>query len=340
MAEVIRYSNEFLPHVVRLFCPDAQKVDARLSYFRQLFALHEPGPEKSCVLVKATDRLLASAYLVSLDSIQPGLIYTLLAVEKNSSEEVWDLLWTQCKQLGSQMAPSGPTFRIVAGDLPSSLQNRGFKVVREQAELHAQLGQLPPDSGYDDFHVYSLSQRPELEKQWLEAFNIGNTVFWDMPLLDNSRLNALKAVPGVDLGSFRLGFDGDEPVSALFYTVMDSEQGIVRINAAATPSAKRSKGYGRKMLKDVLNHLEGKGFSTAVIYTDTANQATNLLFKMLGFKPVRNVKILEYSTIGSPRPAPVESKSPANQQTTSAKDAPGPDLGFFPVSSSAYSRKK
>jgi ribosomal protein S18 acetylase RimI-like enzyme len=349
-----------LPHVIRLFSPDSQKVDGKLNYFRQLFALHQPDPEQSCLLIKGRDRLLACAHLSSLNQVQPGLVFMNFAADKGLTPQVWEDLWQQCCTVAGDMIQGSATIRtaVSGSDLPRFFQSAGFTVVREQVELHAQLGQLPPiqESGFGDFSVFSLAEQPALEDQWQSSFNSGLTTLWDIPAVTSETIQRLRKAPGYDPSAFRLGLDGGEPVSSLFYTVVDSRLGIVRINAAATPSAKRSKGYGRRMLKDTINHLEQHGFTSAIIYTDAANLATNLLFKMLGFRPLRNVKILETTVQAGkispqsvrPQPVPVPSKpEPLAQEEVAATEeesqetAPKkPDYGFFPGFHTAFNGKK
>ena len=341
MAEVVSYSNEFLPHVIKLFSPEVQKADARLNYFRQLFALHQPDPNQSCLLVKGRDRLLACAHIVSLDKLQPGLVYINFAADKGGlTPQDWDSLWKRCSELASEIVDGPPTIRTaISGDsIPAFLQSVGFTVAREQLELHAQFGQLPPvqDTGFGDFQVRTLAEQPGLEQQWRDSFNSGLTTLWDIPPIDSETFQRLRNTQGFDPSAFRLGFDAGEPVAALFYSVVDSHLGIVRINAAATPSAKRSKGYGRRMLKDAINHLEQQGYTSAIIFTDSVNQATNLLFKMLGFSPFRAIKILETEIVKS-----VKAESPqaliqdqvavADDTKDGEDDKPKKqDFGFFP----------
>jgi len=247
VAEVIRFRKEFLPHVVRLFSPNLPRVDARINYFQQLFAMGQPGPEQTCLLVKGKDRLLACANLVSLDKVQRDLIYVKLAVDRDLTVGMWEDFWGQCLDLAKTLVSGTPVLRIEAReDLPAYLQESGFKTVREQVELHARLGNLPAvQAATDDFEVVSLADRPDLEGAWLDVFNNGLSVFWDIPPLSAGSFQRLRSLPGYDASAFRLGLGGGEAVTALFYSILDSEQKTVRINAAATSTGKRSKGYGR-----------------------------------------------------------------------------------------------
>ena len=313
MAEVISYQKEFLPHIIRLFAPGSPRVDAHLGFFQQLFALYQPAPEQSCLLLKGADRLLACAYLVSLSPAQPNLIYVILAVDAELPQQDWEGFWQECWRIAESLAPGPPILQTaVGGAIPGCMRATGFQVVRRQVELHASLGQLTPVPAEEQgLNIISLAREPAREGQWLEVFNHGLTVFWDMPQLDSAAMQRLRTAPGFDGEAFRLGLDGEEPVSALFYTVLDTDRGVVRINAAATPFTKRSKGFGRKMLRDTLGHLESIGLREAVIFADAANQATNLLFKMLGFAPAGIVRILEQRQAGSGGESPASEDDPA-----------------------------
>jgi ribosomal protein S18 acetylase RimI-like enzyme len=297
VVEVIKYNNQFLPHVIRLYYPEAMKIDSRLDYFRQTFALFQPGPEQSCLLAKGSEQLLACAYLASFEKIQPGLIFVSLAVDSYMTEQDFTLFWEQCFALARTLVSGPMMLRVGASHqrVSALLAGKGLKVAREQLELHAALGQLPPDQnpGEEDFSVKSLAQQPDLEAQWLDTFNQGINAFWDIPPLDRASLGRMRQASAFDPAAFRVGYSGQEAVAAQYYSVIDRDAGIVRLNLASTPSSKRSRGYGRRMLKDALNYLEQQGFSTAVIYADAASQATGLLYKMLGFQPAGTVKILE-----------------------------------------------
>lgn len=294
MADIIRYRKEFLPHIIRLFCPGSEKVDGHLCYFQQLLSMYRPDPEDSCLLLKDKHRLLACAYMVSLEAIQRNLIYVNLAMDSELSEKDCEEFWVRCHDLARTLVPDSPILRITVGGNPTLPGISNFKEVREYVELNATLGQLPvAQEGADDFQVVSLADQPQLEEQWLEAFNQGLTVFWDMPLLDSAAFSRLRNLPGYDGAAFRLGLEEGEPVTALFYSVLDSNQGLVRINAAASPSGTRGRGFGRRMLKDTLSHLEQQGLKAAILYTESSNQATSLLYKMMGFVPQGKTKIME-----------------------------------------------
>lgn len=349
MTEIIKFSKEFMPHVVRLFYPDVDKVDARLSYFTQMFTIYEPSPEQSCLMLKGKDRLMACAYLTSFEKMKPGLVYVHLAVNKDLPAEQWSEFWERCVDLAGDFTSSKPIFRLFCGgqDIPPILRDCGFNPIREQIELQAQLDQLPPVQGGDteDFKIVTLADQPDAEATWLDIFNQGLTVFWDISAFDSETFFKLRKLPGFDFSAFRLGYANGEPIAALYYTVIDINLGVVRINAAATPSNRRSKGFGRRMIRETLIDLRAQGYKTAVIYTDSANQATNLLYKMLGFAVVGTGKVLESST--QPVPKPVEESQPlepppvsASKEEAAADEDTTGNKGFYPGLQSVYGSKR
>lgn len=293
MVDVIKYSNQFLPHVIRLYYPGDIKIDGRLDFFRQTFALYRPSPEQSCLLAKGSNGLLAYAYLATFEKIQPGLIFTSLAVDSKMREQDFSEFWEQCLTLARSLVRGPIILRVeVSGSHAMDLlAAKGLTMAREQVELCASLGQLPqdPNQGEEDFSVISLSQQPELEALWLDIFNQGINALWDIPPLDSGCLDRMRQDYVFDPDSFRVGYCGSEAVAAQFYTIVDRDEGVVRLNMSST----RSRAFGRRMLKETLNFLEQKGFSKAIIYADAASQATNLLYKMLGFGPQGKNVIME-----------------------------------------------
>jgi hypothetical protein len=293
VVDVVNYSNQFLPHVIRLFCPGDIRIDGKLDFFRQTFALYQPGPEESCLLAKGSDGLLACVYLVSFEKVQPGLIFIKLAVDRKMGEEDFTEFWEQCLALARTLAKGQLMLRVeVTGNhVVNFLAAKGLKVSREMQELYASLDQLPqePNAGDGDFKVVSLAQQPDLEALWLNTFNQGSNTPWDIPPLDSGCLDRMRQESVFDADTFWVGFSGGEAVVAQFYSIADKNEGVVRIYM----SSPRSRAFGRRMLKETLSALEQKGFSKAILYADAASQATNLLYKMLGFLPQGKKMLME-----------------------------------------------
>lgn len=335
MAEIIHYRKEFLPQVIRLFYPEDERIDGRFPYFQQRFALYQPAPEQSCLLLKGPDKLLALVHLVPLAGVQPDLLYANIVLDSTLSSEQWDPFWERCLELARSLVSGASVLRTAARETSVLQEKCGFKVVREQVEMHASLGDLPPvQERSDSFRVVSLADAPHRQQAWLDIFNQGLAAFYNLQPMDVSCLQRLQGTPGYDGNAFRLGLEGEEAVAALFYWVLDGERGMVHINAPSSGGSGRS--FGRRMLKETLNHLDQKGFKEAILCTDAASQATNLLYKMLGFLPQERIKIMEYRLpLVQAEVAPVEEKA---APTPSPNQTEG--QGFFTTAHSAFEPRK
>lgn len=291
--EIIKYSNEFLPHIIRLSYPDDHNIDAKVGYYRQKFALYQPEPEQSCLLVKGRDQLLASGHLISFEAMLPGLVLVDLAVGETLTSQEFSDFWDECRTLAHSLVSGPLRLRVLASNERSAalLAGKGLEKLGQQHELHAYLGQLPPEQnlGEKTLMIKSLDSHPELEADWLATFNKGIAAFWDIPPFNSATLQRIFQTEGFDAAAFQLGYVGDDVVAAQFYSVIDATKGIVRLNHASS----RSRGHGRHMLKDTLSSLEQQGISAVVIYVDASSQAAGLLYKMLGFKFERSVAIFE-----------------------------------------------
>ena len=337
MADIVFYQRNFLPGVIRLFNPSIERVDGQLPFFQQLFSLYQPPPEESCLLLKGADKLLACAYLISLNELQPNLLYAHIAFDSALSWEEWDPFWQRCLGLGRSMVSNTPVLRTAATETSALYKMSGFKIVREHIIMRTSLDNLPPGTESDDaFAVVSLAQAPHQQQSWLDTFNQGLSAFYDLQPFDDSCLQRLKAAPGFDGDAFRLGLVEEAAVAALFYWLLDENLGLARISIPASPSGSRGRGFGRRMLKDTLNHLKQRGVREAIIYTDAANQATNLLYKMQGFNPQETIKVMECQV----PPLQTEALPEPVKKETPPRQAAPLDQGFFTAAHSAFEPKK
>lgn len=349
MGEIIFYRKEYLPRVIRLFHPEVEQVDGWIPHYQQLFSLYQPDPEQSCLLLRGADKLLACAYFVSLEKLQPNLLYAYIQADRALPRGEWNVFWQRCLELAQSLVPGAPVLRTAAKENSNIQATWGFRVVREQVEMRAALGNLPPvQERAENFSVVSLADAPHYQQSWMEIFNQGLSVFYNLPPFDLPCLERLQSAPGYDGAAFRLGLVEEEALAALFYWVLDADLGLVRINAPASSSGGRGRGFGRRMLKETLNHLEHRGFTQAVLYADAASQATSLLYKMLGFTPQGKIKIMEYQV--SPARVEVaatkeagarrdEAREPVREPAGNEADH-SEEQGFFPAAHSFYERRK
>lgn len=295
--EIIKYSNEYLPHVVRLNHANEKNIDAKVDYYRQKFAMYRPEPERSCILAKGSDELLAYAHLVSFESLAPGLVFVDMAVKDQITEAEFSPFWAGCCTIAHSFV-SGPLrlrARAPSERAASLLAAQGLEKLGQQHELHANLKELPVEQNVEEsaLSIQSLGSHPELSGTWLATFNKGVTAFWDVPMLDEAALGRMFKVAGFDPSAFHVGFAGKEAVAAQFFSVIDGVAGVVRLNHTAV----RSRAHGRRMLKSTLTYLVEQGFSEAVIFADGSSQAGVLLYKLLGFQILKSVGIYETTSL-------------------------------------------
>lgn len=334
MSTVIQYRKEYLPQVIRLFAPAVERVDGRQAFYQQLFSLHRPPPEQSCLLLGAAKEILACVHFASLEGVQPNLLYANIAVANAISPADWDSFWQRCLELAKSLVPRSPLIRTAIPENSGRQETWGFQPIREQIELYAALAELPPiHERADSFRVVSLADAPHLRQRWIDTFNQGLSAFYSLPPIDLPCLQRLESTDGYSGEAFRLGLQDDEAVAALFYQAIDTNLGLARIYAPASASGGRGRGFGRRMLKETLNHLEQAGFKEAVLLADSASQATNLLYKMLGFQPRARIKILEYQL------APAQAAASPAKAEPIASPASDDDQGFFTKAHSAFEHK-
>lgn len=292
MTEVLRYKNEFLPHLARLFCPAAENLDAPMAYFRSQFAAYG----EHCLLLKGESSLLAAARLVSLNSVQPGVVGVNLAWNSDLGGGQFQELLSETFAMARELVPQ-PALWVAATPVQAQfLSEWGFSVNRELTELTVDATQVPPaEEGDAGYRVVSMAENSDLWEQWIDVFNQGVGALWDQPPVDREQIDRVAKQPGFDPQGWRLGLAGDQPVNAIYYQGVGPK--AARILAAATPFAQRSKGYGRRLLRNMLLYLGEKGFSQVSLATEAQNQATMLLFKMQGFKPAGELKVLECRTL-------------------------------------------
>lgn len=343
MAELIGFRTEFLPHVTRLFYPGEERITGKINWFRHQMESSGQDLGKTCVLLKGPSKLLGFCWLSTLESRQPGLVQAHIAVDPALAAGDWQVFWAGVRQLAVGLAPRPRLRVILPANLPlaDNLTGEGLAKVADLTQFCAQLETHQETPLPGDFKVVTLAGAPKLADHWVRLFNLGISAFWNQPVWTGEMLKARLAAGNPE--AWRLGLAGNEPVAALFYEVIDGEQGLARINAAATPPAYRNKGYGRLMLKDVLAHLCSKGFKRVYQLADGQNQATALLYKMQGFAPQGIYHVLEGDIQVQVAQAPVaaareetEQPPPQENQAETKKQ----NVGFYPMFHTHVSGKR
>ena len=85
-----------------------------------------------------------------------------------------------------------------------------------------------------------------------------------------------------------------EPVSMA--TRSRSEAGMVRIRAVYTPRPFRGRGYAGAATTAATRAALDAGAHDVVLYTDLANATSNALYERLGYRPVEDRTVMEFSS--------------------------------------------
>jgi predicted GNAT family acetyltransferase len=73
------------------------------------------------------------------------------------------------------------------------------------------------------------------------------------------------------------------------------EAGMVRVAAVYTPPEVRGRGYGGAVTAAVTRSALDAGAAHVVLFTDLANPTSNALYQRLGFRPVEDRTVVEFT---------------------------------------------
>ena len=73
------------------------------------------------------------------------------------------------------------------------------------------------------------------------------------------------------------------------------EGGAVRVNAVYTPPQMRGRGYGAAVTSTVTQAALDAGADDVVLFTDLANPTSNALYQRLGYRPVEDRSVVEFT---------------------------------------------
>lgn len=303
MVQIIPYNDSFLFHLIRLRQPDVKSVDGQLDYFRLQLGIAQP--DQVLLMLVDDQKLLSSAQLYPLAPDKSVLGMRLAAAEYVQHEYLamlWDqLLENAAKQFGTPLHLR--TIIPHQSTLTSLLEEKGLKPGLALTEFSISLADMSlPATDPEIIKITSLSAAPEREGQWIEVFNQGHAASWDYPLFSPEQMAARKQGAGYNPGGFQLGLVNNKPVGAMFYELVDREQALVEIHAASTASGTRARDYSRRMLRNMLAHLEEQGIKYARLHAESHHHAGNLLYKMMGFQATGTRVIWESINPISPPP--------------------------------------
>jgi RimJ/RimL family protein N-acetyltransferase len=94
-------------------------------------------------------------------------------------------------------------------------------------------------------------------------------------------------------GGFTLWEDGGVPVSLAGNSRLDA--GMVRVTLVYTPPACRGRGYGGGVTTAVTRAALDAGADDVVLFTDLANPTSNALYQRLGYRPIEDRMVVEFT---------------------------------------------
>ncbi len=124
---------------------------------------------------------------------------------------------------------------------------------------------------------------------WLDAFD-GDIFGADRPSRPDPAVGVQRFLMTKGRGLVLWVVDG-VPVSMAGYGAMTSNG--VRISAVYTPDAQRGKGYAKAVTAACSHYLlteQGRKF--CVLYTDTANPASNAAYRSIGYVPIQSAAMM------------------------------------------------
>ena len=98
----------------------------------------------------------------------------------------------------------------------------------------------------------------------------------------------------VGYGGITFWEDGGEPVAMA--TRSRPESGMVRVQMVYTPAAHRRRGYAGAATSAVSREALDLGATDVVLFTDLANPTSNGLYQRLGYRPVMDRVVMEFSS--------------------------------------------
>ncbi|WP_305786094.1 GNAT family N-acetyltransferase [Symbioplanes lichenis] len=94
-------------------------------------------------------------------------------------------------------------------------------------------------------------------------------------------------------GGIMLWEDAGRPVSMAALTRPDA--GMVRVQAVYTPVPYRARGYGGAITTAVSQAARDAGAAEVVLFTDLANPTSNALYQRLGYVPLEDRTMMEFT---------------------------------------------
>jgi predicted GNAT family acetyltransferase len=74
------------------------------------------------------------------------------------------------------------------------------------------------------------------------------------------------------------------------------EAGMIRVMAVYTPPGLRGRGYAGAVTTSVSQAALDAGAADVVLFTDLANPTSNALYQRLGYRPIEDRTVVEFTS--------------------------------------------
>jgi GNAT superfamily N-acetyltransferase len=155
------------------------------------------------------------------------------------------------------------------------------------------LGTLTPPSGVPGRARVAGAADRDLLVAWLDAFHA--------EALDDPTRSEDIVDDRLSYGGLLLWEAGGQPVS--FAAMNRRVAGQVRVGPVYTPPELRGRGYGGAVTSAVSQAAIDSGAAEVLLFTDLSNPTSNALYQRLGYRPVTDFLVLEF-TPAPAHPAP------------------------------------
>lgn len=158
--------------------------------------------------------------------------------------------------------------------------------VVQQTRLFRLAELVPPPMPAGAARVAGPADR-DLLIEWFQAFNVevGHAVPADSAVLVDDKLS---------FGGLTV-WEVDGEIVSMAGTIRP-EAGATRVAPVYTPARFRGRGYGAAVTAAVTRRALDDGADDVVLFTDITNPTSNALYQRLGYRPVEDRTVLEFSS--------------------------------------------
>jgi predicted GNAT family acetyltransferase len=211
----------------------------------------------------------------------PSNVYVSM-MPSDAVEPLADAMVTSCPDAGGVTGTAGE-----AGAFASAWARRtgASLVVTERQRIYRLDRVTVPEAPAGRWRAAGSSDR-DLLVEWSEAFEIevGSTVPGSAAGTVDTRLAENRAFVWVD------------GVPVCYAGTAGPAGGVVRIGPVYTPPRHRKRGYASALVAAASQHALENGAAACSLYTDLANPTSNKIYQAVGYRPVCDVAMYQFTT--------------------------------------------